>query len=104
MASNRLETLRSMVEQNPGDSFARYGLAMEYRNAGDLEGALREFRALLEANPDYAAACYHGGQTLEKLGRLEDARTMYHQGIEASARTGDQHTKSELQLALDLLG
>ena len=74
MAINRLETLRNMVEQNAGDTFARYGLAMEYRNAGDLECALREFNALLEINPDYPAAYYHGGQTLEKLGRTEEAR------------------------------
>jgi tetratricopeptide (TPR) repeat protein len=93
-----------MVEQNPGDTFARYGLAMEYRNSGDLEGALREFHALLGANADYAAAYYHGGQTLEKLGRVDEARSMYLAGIEATGRTGDQHTKGELQLALDLLG
>ena len=36
MATTRLDILKSMVEQNPGDSFARYGLAMEYRNTGDL--------------------------------------------------------------------
>ena len=47
MASTRLDILKSMVEQNPRDSFARYGLAMEYRNAGDLEAAMREFRALM---------------------------------------------------------
>ena len=40
MASTRLDILKSMVEQNPGDSFARYGLAMEYRNTGDLEAAM----------------------------------------------------------------
>ena len=37
MASTRLDILKSMVAQNPSDSFSRYGLAMEYRNAGDLE-------------------------------------------------------------------
>ena len=47
MNSSRLETLKEMVSQNPGDSFLRYGLAMEYKNSGDLEGAVREFRALM---------------------------------------------------------
>ena len=40
MATNRLEILLSMVEKNPQDSFARYGLAMEYANTGDLERAI----------------------------------------------------------------
>lgn len=99
MADARLETLRTMVERNPSDAFARYGLAMEYRNVGDLESALREFRSLLEANPDYAAAHFHGGRTLEELGRVEEARKIYRLGIEAATRTGDGHTAGELQMA-----
>jgi tetratricopeptide (TPR) repeat protein len=102
--SNRLEVLKNMAAQNPNDSFARYGLAMEYANSGDLEGALEEYRVLLGVNPNYSAAYYHGGQTLEKLGRREDAKTLYRQGIEATTRIGDLHTRSELQAALDLLG
>ena len=104
MENTRLETLKSMVAQNPQDSFARYGLAMEYRNAGDLEGAIREFRALLEVNPNYGYAYFHGGQTLEKLGRVDEAAAMYRDGIEASTRSGDQHARGEIQGALDLLG
>lgn len=104
MASTRLDILKSMVAQNPNDSFSRYGLAMEYRNAGDLEGAMREFRGLIAVNPDYGYAYFHGGQTLEKLGKLEEAAEMYRAGIESAIRTGDQHARGELQGALDLLG
>lgn len=98
-----MEILKSMVAQNPADAFARYGLAMELTKTGDLDGAVAEFRELLGHNPNYAAAYFHGGQTLEKLGRIEDARDMYEKGIEVTSRTGDQHTRSELQGALDLL-
>jgi tetratricopeptide (TPR) repeat protein len=104
MGSTRLDVLKSMVAQNPKDSFSRYGLAMEYRNAGDLEGAVREFRDLIAVNPDYAYAYFHGGQTLEKLGRLEEAGEMYRAGIESATRSGDQHARGEIQGALDLLG
>jgi Tfp pilus assembly protein PilF len=104
MASTRLEILKSMVAQNPKDSFSRYGLAMEYRNSGDLETAVAEFRALIAADPNYAYAYFHGGQTLERLGRTDEARAMYREGLEAASRKGDQHAGSELQGALDLLG
>ena len=77
---------------------------MEYANAGDLELAVEEYRALLAINPNYSAAYYHGGQALEKLGRREEARTLYQEGIEASTRIGDLHARSEMQAALDLLG
>ena len=98
-----MEILKSMLAQNPADTFARYGLAMEYTNRGELDQAIAEYRALLESNPNYAAAYFHGGQALEKLGRVEEAREIYQKGIEVTTRTGDAHTRSELQGALDML-
>ena len=92
-----------MVSQNPADTFSRYGLAMEYRNSGDLEAAMNEFHELRRMNPDYTATYLHAGQTLERLGRIEDAREMYQSGIEVATRRGDLHTRGELQGALDLL-
>jgi Tfp pilus assembly protein PilF len=103
MTGNRLDTLKHMAAQDPANTFVRYGLAMEYVNSGELEQAAAEFHGILAANPDYAAAYFHGGQTLEKLGRVEEARSMYERGIAATTRTGDLHTRSELQGALDLL-
>ena len=104
MASNRVEMLKSMVAQNPADAFARYGLAMEYKNAGDYDAAMREFRAVIAANPDYHAAYFHGGQTLERMGLEDDARSMYREGVDAAARVGNAHARAEMQGALDLLG
>lgn len=103
MATDRLEILKSMLEARPEDKLARYGLAMEYKNLGQYGPAVEQFRALLSAHPDYAAAYFHGGQTLEKAGRLDEAREMYEQGIAVTTRTGDAHTRAELQAALDIL-
>jgi len=104
MAGTRLDILKGMVAQSPTDSCLRYSLAMEYRNANNLEAALAEFHALLAVNPDYSAAYFHGGQTLERLGRVDEARAMYRQGIAAATRKGDLHTRGEMQTALDILG
>lgn len=101
---NRVEVLKGMLDRNPADSFARYGLAMEYKNGGDWDGAMREFRALIATNPDYHAAYFHGGQTLERMGREDEARGMYREGVEAATRAGDAHARAEMQGALDLLG
>jgi len=103
MASHRLEILQAMLDRNPADSFARYGLAMELANSGNLEEAVREYRELLQNDQSYAAAYYHGGQALEKLGRLEEARELYEKGIEVTTRSGDLKTRDELQAAVDLL-
>jgi tetratricopeptide (TPR) repeat protein len=103
MATNRLEILKQMVAQDPANAFARYGLATEYANSGALEEAVEEFQNLLAHDGNYAAAYYHGGQTLEKLGRIEEARDLYQKGIEVTTRKGDLHTRAEIEAALNLL-
>lgn len=103
MAQNRAEVLQAMLAQDSKNSLARYGLAMEYVNLGALDKAVGEFETLIADSPKYVAAYFHGGQTLEKLGRAEDARDMYERGIAMTFETGDTHTRSELQTALDLL-
>jgi len=103
MTNNRVDVLRGMVAANPTDSFARYGLAMEYVKAGQLQSAVDEFTQLLGANPKYPAAYFHGGQALEKLGKIDEARALYEKGIEVTTAIGDLHTRSELQAALDIL-
>jgi Tfp pilus assembly protein PilF len=103
VATNRLEILKQMVEQEPANSFARYGLAMEYTKSDDPSQAVTEFQTLIKQDPNYAAAYFHGGQTLEKLGRIEDAKEIYEKGIEAATRKGDAHTRAEIEAALNLL-
>ncbi len=103
MEKSRSEVLQEFLAANPADSFARYGLAQEYLKGGEGEKALQEFRDLLGRNPNYAPAYYHCGRALETLGRIEEAREIYRQGIEVTGRMGDLHARSELQAALDLL-
>ncbi len=100
---DRLARLKGMVEENPQDRFARYGLAMELASQGRLEESLGEFRALMSLDPDYLASYLQAGQTLEKLNRGEEAREVYRKGIEVAARKGDMKTRGELESALELL-
>ena len=103
MATNRLEILESMLAQDPNNTFARYGLAMEYAKSEHYQRAVDEFRKLLSQDENYAAAYFHGGQVLEKLGEIEEARKIYQEGIAVTERKGDTHTKAEIEAALSLL-
>lgn len=103
MEQSRLDILLQLIEKNPNDSFTRYGLAMEYAKREEYDKALESFRRLWEFNPDYAAAYYHAGQLLRKMGQIEEARRVFEQGIAVTSRLGDLHARSELEAALEEL-
>jgi tetratricopeptide (TPR) repeat protein len=101
---NRIESLSEILAQDANNVFARYGLAMEYANSGQVDQAMEEFRKLVSTNPDYAAGYFMAAQTLAKSQRIEEARKMLQDGIAAAERKGDAHAQSEMQAMLDDLG
>ena len=95
--------LNEILAENPNDAFARYGLAMEYTNAGDSASALGEYEKIVAANPEYVPAYQMAGQLLMNLGRETDARGWFEKGIAAARRAGNRHAESEMQGMLDTL-
>src|ERR1700690_3799915 len=94
---DRLAMLNEILSQNPDDAFARYGLAMEYSKAGEVERALEEFGRLLAAHPDYTAGYFMAAQTLAKAERIAEARKMLMDGIASATKTGNSHAQSEMK-------
>lgn len=98
---DRIATLKEILSQDPNNTFARYGLAMEFANSGETEQALAEFSRLLSSNPDYAAGYFMAAQTLVTVDRIDEAKEMLQNGIAAAQRKGDSHAASEMQGMLD---
>ena len=101
---DRVSMLSEFLKQSPKDSFARYGLAMEYSKLGDTENALKEFSILLQNDPDYSAGFFMAAQMLSRVGRADEARKYLENGIAAAARTGNAHAKGEMENMLAELG
>ncbi|HEX3351757.1 MAG TPA: tetratricopeptide repeat protein [Terriglobales bacterium] len=97
---DRLALLTDVLAQNPSDAFARYGLAMEYSKAGEVERALEEFGKLLTTHPDYTAGYFMAAQTLAKADRAEEARQMLGNGIASAKKTGNGHAQAEMEAML----
>jgi predicted Zn-dependent protease len=97
---DRVALLNEVLSQNPGDAFARYGLAMEYAKIGEVERALEEFGNLLTTHPDYTAGYFMAAQTLAKVHRLEEARKMLADGIASAKKTGNGHAQAEMEAML----
>jgi predicted Zn-dependent protease len=101
---DRIALLNEVLAQNPSDAFARYGLAMEYSNAGEVERALEEFGKLLTTHPDYTAGYFMAAQTLAKADRPEEAKLMLAGGIASAKKTGNSHAQAEMEGMLAELG
>ena len=101
---DRIAMLREILAANPVDSFARYGLALEYSNAGDFETAMTEFATLFQNTPDYTPGYLMAAQTLVKVARMDEARKMLADGIAVAQRKGDRHAQSEMEAMLEEIG
>ncbi len=98
---DKVASLREILEQDPTNAFARYGLAMEYAGQGDTAAALGEFDRLLGDNPEYTAGYFMAAQTLARAGRDAEAKQRLVDGIASARRTGNQHAQREMQAMLD---
>jgi len=96
---DRLAMLQQMIEQKPDEPFVRYGLAMELRKVGRNEEAVAAFAHLVEHHGDYVATYLMYGNLLATLGRREQARETYDQGMAVARRAGNDHAEGELAAA-----
>src|SRR5260370_28249083 len=100
----RIAMLREILAANPEDSFARYGLAQEYSNAGQIEQALQEFKTLIEKNPDYTPAYFMAAQALAKASRVDEAKRLLVDGISSANPTRNAPAQPPMTAMLQELG
>jgi Tfp pilus assembly protein PilF len=98
----RREFLEEALREDPDNTFARYGLAMEIAKA-EPAAAWIHFEYLLLHHPEYAATYYPAGMFLISQGRPDKARKVLAAGAEVTGRQGKQHAQREMQAALKAL-
>jgi predicted Zn-dependent protease len=98
---DKIAGLREILERDPTNTFARYGLAMELAGRGETDAALTEFERLRVDHPDYTAGYFMAAQTLARARRPVEAKQRLADGIACARRTGNQHALGEMQAMLD---
>jgi predicted Zn-dependent protease len=98
---DKVAALNEILQLDPTNAFARYGLAMEHAAQNNTDAALAEFATLIEHHPDYVPAYQMSAQTLAKLGRVSEAVGRLDAGLAAAQRTGNSHALSEMQALRD---
>src|SRR5690348_5690378 len=100
---NRIEILQGFLKENPNDSFSRYALALEYVKLGQHETAVQEFETVKKSDPDYVATYFQLGQLYQKMGQTHEAEKTFRTGITVATKLCEDHTRSELEGALEAL-
>jgi tetratricopeptide (TPR) repeat protein len=101
---SRRQKIEAMLADDPRDTFLRYSLAMELDKEGQHAESLAKFAELSQEATPYVPAFFMAGQQLARLGRIDDARTVLRNGIEAARAQGDAHAAGEMAEFLASLG
>jgi predicted Zn-dependent protease len=103
MSVDKVAAFTEILTQDPGNAFARYGLAVEYTQRGETALALDQFDELAKRHPDYTAGYQMAAQTLLASGNVQQAETRLRAGIDSARRTGNQHALAEMEGMLEEL-
>lgn len=99
--NDRIEKLKTFLQQSPDDCFLNHALALEYIKLDDDAQALAVFEKNLLHDPAYVATYYHMGKLLERNGDTNRAIAIYEQGMEKAKAVKDMHSYNELQNAYE---
>jgi Flp pilus assembly protein TadD len=99
--SDRIAFLTEHLDKRPDDRRARFALAVELERLERWEDAVRELRIYLAASDDEGNAYGRLGHCLRRLGRDEEAREAYREGVAASLRHGHPTMAAEFEETLE---
>jgi E3 SUMO-protein ligase RanBP2 len=100
MAEARIEIFKKMLNDDPNNTTVRFGLANELLKFERFEEAVNELKTYLSQMDDQGNAYGKLAQALEKLGRVDEAREAYQQGIAAANRHGHPGMAQDFEMAL----
>jgi predicted Zn-dependent protease len=99
----RIETFRQMVEKNPANPLARFGLANEAMKEGLWEEAREQLERYLAMHDDEGNGWGRLAEALQRLDRADEAREALRKGIVASYRFGHGGMAAELEERLEAM-
>lgn len=102
--SARRQKLEQSLAEDPGDTFLRYGLAMQCLREGDLNEGRDRLRSLIADYPDDQVAAYQQlGQSHAETGEIEAAKVVLQTGILKARARGDWHAAGEMEQLINSL-
>ena len=90
-----------MLETDPENTLVRFGLANEYLKAERYEDAIHALEDYLQRADDEGAAYGMLARAYEKVGRRDDARKAFEQGIAAAESHNHPSMAEDYRMTLE---
>ena len=98
MPNRRIEPLKKVLMIDPHDEVAWFGLGKAYMEDANFEEAAKALHQCITVKPTYSAAYLALAQSLHRLGRMDECRTICATGIDVSTKNGDAMVTKNLEL------
>ena len=98
---NRIEVFRQMLEADPENTMVMFGLAKEYEKLEQHAEVIKVLEDYLSKADDEGNAYGRLARGFLELGREDEARDAYRQGIAAASRHGHPTMVMEYEEALE---
>ena len=102
--SSRIDSLRKLLERNPNDTRALFGLANEFEKDAQWNDVVEHLGRYLQLTDDEGNAWGRLAKALRETGRDQEAREAYRKGIEVARAHGHPSMAAEFEETLDELG
>ena len=99
----KISMFKQVLEIDPVDQVANFGLGSVYHDLKRYEEALPPLQTVVKEYKDYSAAYVLLGKTMEKLSRQDEAIQTYREGIAVASKKGDLMPLKEMQQKLNQL-
>ena len=99
----KISMFKQVLEIDPVDQVANFGLGSVYHDLKRYEEALPPLQTVVKEYKDYSAAYVLLGKTMEKLSRQGEAIQTYREGIAVASKKGDLMPLKEMQQKLNQL-
>ena len=100
MSQSRIDAFTAMLKDQPENEMIWYGLANEYMKLENWSAAIESLRNVIRIKPDYTSAYQLLGSALVKQKGIEEARSVWADGIEAANRVGAWKARQHMEALL----
>lgn len=102
-ARERIEMFLEVLEIDPDDPVATFGIGKAYVQLSEYENAIPHLQHATEVQKDFSAAYLDLGKCYEFLERPDEAQEVYETGIAIASRKGDLMPMREMERRLKTL-